>query len=281
MNYTALTFYRRCFFARAVLMAYSLLTTSSCALLDTRPKLCTGCQALALPVAGFPPLQAFVKPNTSHVRHVYLEGDGNPWVLGNQMAINPNTQHYLGLQLMHQDTSDTLYLQRPCYGYQARPPAPCSPTWWTNARYSAAVVSALNQALTQVQNQLGAKPLVLIGHSGGGTLALLMAEQRTDVAGIITLAGNLDPAAWVQHHQYLPLSESLNPATRPPLTAAIFRWHLLGNQDTNIPNSISQAALAHDPLAQQHTYPAAHQRGWLKLWPHVLEQLKNGTTLAP
>ena len=73
------------------------------------------------------------------------------------------------------------------------------------------------------------RSVVLIGYSGGGVLAVLIAPQVPGSA-VVTIAANLDVEAWARWHQYTPLSGSLNPATQPPLDA-LHEWHLVGDRD--------------------------------------------------
>ena len=205
--------------------------------------------------------------------HIYLEGDGNPWRKGLWPNTNPNSRQQLALQLMNIDNNASVYLQRPCYGYVGIPPAPCVPALWTSARYGEAIVATLDQTLDNLQQNYGHKPLILIGHSGGGTLAMLLAQRRNDVRGVITLAGNLDPDAWTAHHNYLPLNQSLNPSRAPVLPPTIFRWHFIGTKDVVIPAAISQQATVQDPLAKLRIYPFSHDDGWKKIWPAILSEL--------
>ncbi|MDZ7924352.1 MAG: alpha/beta fold hydrolase [Marinagarivorans sp.] len=247
---------------------------------------CRDCISLKLPInaedaanmrnqnnSGLREVNASIKNAQSASWHIYLEGDGNPWRKGLWPNTNPNSRQQLALQLMNIDNNASVYLQRPCYGYVGIPPAPCVPALWTSARYGEAVVAALDQALDKLQQNYGRKPLILIGHSGGGTLAMLLAQRRKDVRGVITLAGNLDPNAWTAHHHYLPLHESLNPSLAPALPATVFRWHFIGTKDVVIPAAINQHAVAQDPLAQLRVYPFGHDDGWKKMWPAILSEL--------
>ncbi|HEY7884106.1 MAG TPA: alpha/beta fold hydrolase [Cellvibrionaceae bacterium] len=186
---------------------------------------------------------------------------------------NPNSRQKLALQLMMQDPQDSVYINRPCYGYHGEPPTPCEPRWWTSARYHPIIVTALNDAIDKVQKNHGAKPLVLIGHSGGGSLAMLVAQLRDDVVGVVTIAGNLDPDAWTHYHRYEALSDSENPSLASPLDSGIFRWHFVGKDDNNIPPALSAQALTNDSDAELFTTDNGHNCCWVKQWPDILERL--------
>lgn len=219
----------------------------------------------------FPPLKYAHQTADSAYRHVYLEGDGNAWHKGRVPSVNPTSRQKLALKLMLLDDNDSLYLNRPCYGYKAMP-KPCSNTWWTNARYSEAIVDTMSEALDGLQAQLGQKPLVLIGHSGGGALAVLLAQRRSDVQGVITLAGNLAPHQWAKHHGYLPLEGSLTPAPKK-LPAAILQWHFAGVEDSNVPRVLIESALQGATGAEFKSIKGNHTCCWHKHWPSILEQL--------
>ena len=238
---------------------------------------CDHCAVAQLDVDGFPPLFAYGQNTNQNPgwRHIYIEGDGRPWKRGRLQNTNPTSRQKLALSLMLIDAQDSVYLERPCYGFNKAPPSPCRPHWWTSARYSQEVVTALDSALDKIQQQYGKKPLVLIGHSGGGTLAMLVAQMREDIAGIVTVAGNIDPDAWTEHHGYLPLQDSLNPSQQSPLPPSIFRWHHAGSKDLNIPLAITQLATKEDAYAEIFETNSDHNCCWLKQWPAVLEQLQS------
>ena len=204
---------------------------------------------------------------------VAIDGDGRPWLHRTRIARNPTPDDPLLWQWFSQWQEQALYLGRPCYfsrTLNASDPA-CSPYWYTNGRYSEAVVASLRRALQRLAPQ---RPLILLGHSGGGTLAMLLASRLPNTCAVVTLAGNLNVAAWTNAHHYSPLSGSLDPARQPPLPPRIGQWHLYSNRDKNI-----QAAwiLAEAQRQRAHTLeePASsHEKGWLTLWPQVNTLLK-------
>lgn len=179
---------------------------------------------------------------------------------------------------MQLDSAPSLYLSRPCYGFAHNTmPQTCDAKYWTTARYSREIVTALNQALDDSKQQLnlpGSK-IILIGHSGGGALALLLAGQRADVTGVITLAGNLHTDAWTQLHSYHPLTQSINPFHQELLPAGIKRWHFAGKEDTNITPDLLALTCQRDRAARCKILDKiAHVDGWLEQWPGILNMLQ-------
>ena len=206
--------------------------------------------------------------------HVYLDGDGSPWINNRWISEDPTPRKLLVFRLMAQDTLPAVYLGRPCYHRLSETP-PCEPSLWTNNRYSMAVVTTMAAAIGQVTKLLHKKRVVLIGYSGGGTLAMLLAGQLKDVLGIVTIAGNLDIEAWTQLHGYSPLSGSINPAQQPPLNQKLFQLHYAGEKDENIPVRISRATVRNQHSAHLTLMPKFdHYCCWEKAWPLILKDIQ-------
>ncbi|MBN7794996.1 alpha/beta hydrolase [Parahaliea mediterranea] len=199
--------------------------------------------------------------------HVYLEGDGTPWQTRHEVAMDPTSKRPLMLQLMLLDPQPALYLGRPCYHRVAD--VRCEPRWWTWQRYAPEVVVSLNRVLQHYASRYD--EIVLIGHSGGGTLAMLLAARRCDVAAVLTLAGNLDPDAWALAHHYTPLQGSLSPAREPPLPDSIWQLHVLGEEDANITREMIAPVVARQGRARLLVAPGQdHGCCWSALWPALL-----------
>lgn len=213
--------------------------------------------------------------NKGNELHVYLDGDGTPWINNRWISEDPTTRNPLLFRLMSLDTAPAVYLGRPCYhGFSDTPP--CQPGLWTNERYSAVVIKTMAVALEQILKSLRTKRVVLIGYSGGGTLAMLLAEQVQNLQGIVTIAGNLDIEAWSSLHGYAPLIGSRNPAQRPPLNPALFQLHFVGGKDQNVPVSLIQPTVLHQYLAQLVIMPEFdHTCCWEKIWPSVLNNIQS------
>lgn len=209
--------------------------------------------------------------------HVYLEGDGTPWIRERWIATDPTPRNPLMLRLMALDPGERVYLGRPCYHGLAAMPS-CTPELWTFGRYSAPVVDSMVTAVRKLLAERGNPALYLFGHSGGGTLAMLLAERLANTRAVVTLAGNLDIEAWARHHHYTPLVGSLNPAHRPPLAPTVQQLHLVGTDDRLIPPALADGAVARRANSRVVTIKDfTHTCCWEAVWPAVLEWVRSPT----
>ncbi len=212
--------------------------------------------------------------SNSGLLHVYLEGDGKPWNFRFFPAHDPTANYSFMLQLMTLDKGPAVYLGRPCYNGTASAKG-CDPTMWTSGRYSITIVNAMAKAIEKIRAQLGVSKIRLIGHSGGGALAMLIA-QHIEVEQVITVAGNLDTDAWTTHHRYTPLYTSLNPAKQPALPPRVSQWHLVGGKDPVVPPSIVRQFIQ----TQANTLGVQfdkfdHGCCWASIWPRVVDSIRN------
>jgi dienelactone hydrolase len=206
---------------------------------------------------------------------IYIDGDGAPWIRdGREVAADPTPRDALALELaVRTNAGSVLYLGRPCYFGLAATPE-CHPADWTFDRYSAAVVASLVAAANQFVRAHDIRDVVLIGHSGGGTLAVLMAPQMLHLRAIVTIAANLDVKAWTSRHGYLPLSGSLDPSDQPPVAGNISEIDLAGALDRNVPPALLGRYLTAHPAARLWTFPRFdHRCCWAQAWPTLLPQL--------
>ncbi len=208
--------------------------------------------------------------------HVYLDGDGTPWVATGIPASDPTARDPLVLRLMSLDSSPALYLGRPCYAGQADAP-PCEPLHWTHQRYSERVVDSMVSVLKVLIESKGTEEIQLIGYSGGGALAMLIAERIPEAHAVVTLAGNLDPDGWARLHGYTPLSGSLNPTLRAPLPPSVQQLHFIGEEDEIVTPELVLDASARQPEARAVVLEGVdHACCWESLWPTLLNGLVDG-----
>lgn len=231
-----------------------------------------GFESLRLEGNGFE-LAAFFKPgkkDTSTTLHVYLEGDGTPWISHRTISDDPTPRDPVMLRLMNLDDGPALYLGRPCY-YGHAADRGCSPALWTHRRYGPEVVDSLAAALRSFLPKHAVERLVLFGHSGGGALAILLAPHFPETSAIVTLAANLDIDVWTGYHGYSPLLGSLNPVrTRRD---GVLELHYLGENDRTIPSSVFEPIAKQRPHARVVVVPNFdHRCCWQEIWTDVLRQ---------
>jgi pimeloyl-ACP methyl ester carboxylesterase len=232
-------------------------------------------QQLLLQGGGFN-LVAFFKPGIDPRKnlHIYIEHDGPAWSDEQHVSADPTPRHALMLAAMAQDTSPSLYLGRPCY-LGRHNDTRCGPMLWTHERYSEAVVSAMASALEGFLSSRTDAGVIFLGYSGGGTLAVLLAERFPHTRAVITIGGNLDIEAWAKRHDYSPLVGSLNPARREPLPSSIMQHHYVGGRDTNVPPEMIESIPSLPVGSVIKVSGFDHTCCWQAWWPNVLRDLED------
>jgi hypothetical protein len=203
--------------------------------------------------------------------HVYLEGDGLPW-LGGLPSRDPTPRKPLALALMARDRTTSLYLGRPCYHGLRNEPG-CTSELWTSARYSPTVVGSMATAMRRIVAAEGIDEIVWLGYSGGGSLAVLLARHFAESIAVVTVAANLDIDAWADGAGDTRLSGSLNPARETPLPARIVQIHYAGGRDRVVPVDVVRRGVSGS--ARLIVVPEFdHVCCWERAWPEILSQLE-------
>ncbi|SMF03531.1 hypothetical protein SAMN02745866_00292 [Alteromonadaceae bacterium Bs31] len=202
--------------------------------------------------------------------HVYVGGDGVPWRYRVFVSSDPTPNNSLALHLLGDDKTASIFLGRPCY-YGLYNSHNCNADLWTSARYSERVVGSMVQALSTLLQDQPDKKVILFGFSGGGTLVTLMAPRLQNVVAIVTVAGNLNTRMWTKHHHYLPMKESLNPFEMDSFPRHIRQFHIIGGQDSNVINEITQSYVDKHG-GEIWVYPGySHNCCWHDVWPGILQ----------
>ncbi len=203
--------------------------------------------------------------------HIYIEGDGRPYLSRNQIARDPTSRSLTMLHLMLLDPSPSVYIGRPCY-FGLEHDRHCDATVWTTRRFAPEVIASM-QAVAQAEiAAAGAKRVTLFGHSGGATIATLLATRLPGVGELVTLAGNLDTDRWAALHGYAPLTGSLNPARLGRLPATVAALHYVGSADTVVPPALVEAAVRGVGGKLIVVRGFRHSCCWERIWPPHPEQ---------
>jgi predicted esterase len=205
---------------------------------------------------------------------VYIEGDGLAWRTRYQASDDPTPHQAMGLALAVADPApNVVYLARPCQFTPMAMNPSCNVKYWTDKRYAEEVVTAMNQAVSHYAAQVSAQRIDLVGYSGGGALAVLIAARRSDVASLRTVAGNLDHAAVNRLHKVSAMPASLNAIDVARQVAAIPQIHFSGADDTVVPPAIAESFVAAvaGTCAQARIVPdMSHDSNWDRQWPKLL-----------
>ncbi|NAW34694.1 alpha/beta fold hydrolase [Halomonas alimentaria] len=213
---------------------------------------------ISLSGAGFQ-LAAAERLGNGHSVTVFIEGDGRPWISGGRrVSDDPTPRHTPMLRRFLAVSPPALYLGRPCY-FGMGPEVACHPALWTFSRYSERVVEAMTSGLRNWLNrQPGVNQVTLIGHSGGGVLALLMAEVVPEVNRVITYAAPIDIDRWSRLHGFTPLFDSLNPSGREAWRHEVRRTLIFGEDDREVPPAVFVEYARRIPGAEIIVVPGAN-----------------------
>ncbi|WP_064742559.1 S9 family peptidase [Azospirillum sp. B4] len=224
--------------------------------------------------AGTFDLATAVKPEAGGpLLTVYIEGDGLAYLTAREPSQDPTPTDPLALRLAmaHPGTGPVAYLARPCQ--YVMPGRNCQVGYWTTARLAPEVVDSAGIALDRLKADAHAQRLVLVGYSGGGGLAAMLAERRADVAGLVTVSGNLDFGLWTQTLDLTPLAQSLDPVTDAARLGALPQVHFVGADDKVVDGAIARSFVGHQPPgapASIVTVPGQdHRCCWAGAWPDL------------
>lgn len=207
---------------------------------------------------------------------VYIEGDGMAWVSRRTPSLDPTPINPTALHLATQDKSaNVIYLARPCQYSRERTPQICKIDYWTGKRFAPEIITAMNTALDNMKARYDLTGLDLIGYSGGGGIAVLLAAQRNDVLSIRTVAGNLDTDVFTRMHEISPMKGSENPAHSAALVSHIPQQHFIGAWDKVVTaalfESFRQASGSERCLRHTLVQDTDHEDGWVSRWSDLLK----------
>jgi pimeloyl-ACP methyl ester carboxylesterase len=202
---------------------------------------------------------------------VFLEGDGQLRTTSLEPFVETAPKYLIALELALHTPARVAYVVRPCHAAERDPK--CDLEQWRTARYSIDVVDSLVAGVREAARIANAREVELVGYSGGGTLAVLIAERLQNVSRVITVAANLDTDAWASLHGYPALSRSLNPA----LSERPHAWrevHLFGTEDQVVPRVTTSKYFERHPDARRLEIEGAdHTCCWVRRWPELWQQV--------
>lgn len=209
---------------------------------------------------------------------IYIEGDGQAFIRRDRLSPDPTPNSMLTLQLAEKDPNPSIvYLARPCQYLSESGLSKCDSKYWSTHRYSADVIKAMESAIDQVAS--GYERIALVGYSGGGTIATIIAARRNSVAWFVTIAANLDHETWTSLNQVTPLSGSLNAADFAEKVQHIPQRHFSGARDKVVPHEVVKSFVRRMTNTAKVTVKVIptfdHECCWVDAWP-LLACAENG-----
>ena len=224
--------------------------------------------------------QSITSANT--VATFYIEGDGLAWSNRTRISPNPTPKNPLALRLALIDPSENvIYLARPCQYVDLSLEKQCHSDYWTSKRLAPEVIDSMNEAITIVKQRARINKIRLVGYSGGGAVAAILAAKRDDVLDFRTVAGNLDIDLFARQHQVTPLSGSMNPVDFAKALSSIPQLHFIAEKDDIITHSITESYInqlkKYDMdlrcVKIQKVINATHTKGWESAWQRVVDNI--------
>ena len=177
----------------------------------------------------------------SSVIHIYLEGDGRAFDGRGVPTRDPTPHGTFMRDLAMSDTApNVVYIARPCQFIMSDI---CRVSDWTDGRFSPQIIDAMANAIRYVAP---ARPVVLIGYSGGAMVSGLVILQNSDidVRQWITIAGVLNHTEWSEYFGDAPLDKSLDMTVLPDVP----QIHYVGTDDDTVPYELTTRIADYDDI---------------------------------
>lgn len=208
----------------------------------------------------------------------YIEGDGYAFTKYEGPSTNPTPTYEFVFRLASQDDRpNIIYLARPCQYTPMELNPKCTTSYWTGKRMSEEVVYSINEVIKSINNR---EPISLVGYSGGGGVAILIAARNKLVKDVLTIAANLDHIEFIEHHRKRPqysrikqMIDSLNPIDYAKKLNNLPQLHLSGGKDEIVPPLIAKkyVEVSNSSCVAQKIFPSfEHLKGWEKEWKKIL-----------
>jgi pimeloyl-ACP methyl ester carboxylesterase len=230
-----------------------------------------GFRAEAIDAGGFT-LFSLLRGTAASVT-VYIEGDGAPWPSVFQPPRDPTPVRPLALALAARDPAPAAaYLGRPCQYLDEAQRKGCDVAHWSSRRFAPEAVLAMDEAVNRLKARAGARRVRLVGHSGGGVIAALLAMRRNDVDSLVTIAAPLSLADWTAAHGLSPLEQALDPLLEPAVALSVRAVHFAGGGDTVVPPAVVEGFVRRHGGRLETIADFDHDCCWVRDWPVLLRR---------
>ena len=203
-----------------------------------------------------------------------IESDGARWpsIDTPPKDPTPSSSVMIAIARLEAKHGRVIYLGRPCQYLTRLESAGCSINLWTQARFGEQAIDAIDQSISILVQKYGANKINLVGHSGGGVAALLVAARRSDVQCVVTFASPLYLRRWTTLMGVSELTESTDPSDHFAALERIRQTHFAGSADSTVPPEVFAGGNA------KTSFPVAvlpgfnHYSPWAARWSFIRSQ---------
>jgi pimeloyl-ACP methyl ester carboxylesterase len=210
--------------------------------------------------------------------HVYIGGAGTAGLATETMrnTDDPTPDDPVALRMAAQDShANVIYLARPCQYKRNHDQQGCALNYLGGGSFSNTVITTYMQALDDIKAYHDVEEFDLIGYSGGGGIAAILAARRYDVYSLRTVAGILDTKALTDTNANISLYRGTNPAGIADQLVNMPQHHFVGQKDEHITpaifHSFAQAMGKRHCLNYSLLSKANHTIGWVERWQSLLD----------
>lgn len=213
--------------------------------------------------------------------NIYIEGDGGTNPKWDSTPDNP-----VALHLASRDNAGNLaWIGRPCQFQEVPDDEKCDPKFWSTRRFSPEVLAAYNEIIDYMKRRYDLTQINLIGYDGGANIAAALAAERSDVASLRTVAGELNPDIVPEKEKTKTDADNIRAISIAPRLATLPQHHFIGAGDEIAPpavyHSFRQAMGDTDCVHYTLVQDADHEKGWVEKWPTLLNSsVSCGSNLA-
>ena len=206
---------------------------------------------------------------------VYIEGESRGSINSHTTRYNPTPLNPVALKMAVQDKSKNLiYISVPCANFTLDRIQACNQKYFKTHRFAPEVIASYNQVLDYYRKRYDIKGFHLVGFSGGGVVATLLAQQQPDILTLRTIAAPLDTQIAQRLSQTNSFSHSQNPSSDPFTLGVLPQHHFLGDKDEFVtPVILSSFLQEMGPSRCVRTSLISgptHRDGWDERWPELM-----------
>ena len=206
---------------------------------------------------------------------IYIEGEPRGSINSHTTRFDPTPLDPVGLKMAVKDKSENLiYLGQPCAYFTVDVMTKCDRELMTTRRFSDDVIEGYSKVLQHYKDIYGVSGFHLVGYSGGGSIAALLANKHPEVLSLRTVAANLNTNIAERISNTESFRGSRNPSEDVFTLGVVPQHHFIGARDEFVRPAILAGYLSEigpSRCVRTTLVPGvSHRNGWEEIWPSLM-----------